>query len=150
MWNVLEHLYDPSATFQEVWQILESGGFLIIRIPNPESVAAKVFGKYWAGLDLPRHLFLFRRNLLINMAEKAGFVLVDISYWGFMWPTSVKYWHNDLDKHHNSLKSKINPMIYRLSQNFLVRLLSFPFWEFINRIGFGENVTFVFKKSKYG
>ena len=146
LWNVLEHVYDPSATLHEVWRILRSGGLMIIRIPNPESLAARVFGKYWAGLDLPRHLFLFRKNLLVKMAEKAGFALVGTSSWGFMWPTSVKYWQNGRVKNQGSIRSAIAQIVYRLSQNIIVRSLSFPFWEFINRIGLGENVTFVFKK----
>jgi 2-polyprenyl-3-methyl-5-hydroxy-6-metoxy-1,4-benzoquinol methylase len=146
MWNVLEHVHDPMGTMNEVNRILKPGGFFIIRVPNPKSLAAKMFGKYWAGLDLPRHLFLFQKNVLIKMARDAGFSIKKTYFWGYMWPTSVKYWFNDRDKHHGGVGSWNTHLIYRLSRIFLVRLLFFPFWEIVAWVGLGENMTLVFRK----
>jgi len=146
MWNVLEHVYYPVDTICEVWRILKPGGYFVVRVPYPKSVAAKVFGKFWAGLDLPRHLFLFPKNVLIKMAEEAGFSTIKTTFWGFMWPTSIKFWFNGRDKSDRGVKALPVHIIYRVSRIFAIRLLFFPFWEFINKLGLGENITLVFKK----
>lgn len=146
MWNVLEHVYYPAQTICDVWRILKPGGYFIVRVPYSKSFAAKIFGKFWAGLDLPRHLFLFPKNVLIKMAEDAGFSAIKTTFWGFMWPTSIKFWFNGRDKSAHGFKALPVHIIYRVSQIFAIRLIFFPFWEFINKLGLGENITLVFKK----
>ena len=146
VWNVLEHVFDPTSTIKEIHRILKPGGYLIVRVPNPDSFAAKVFGKYWAGLDFPRHLFLFPRNILINMAKDAGFSIKKTYFWGYMWPTSIKYWFNRRFISRNDVRSLSDQFILQLSRTLVIRLIFFPFWEMINRAGSGENMTLVFKK----
>ncbi len=75
MWDVLEHLPDPAGGLATVARLLKPGGRLVLRTPNRRSVAARVFGKYWAGYDSPRHLTVFDPATLEALLRKSGFTL---------------------------------------------------------------------------
>jgi len=71
----LEHLSDPMRALREARRIVAPDGGLIISLPNPECLSARVFGEHWAGYDFPRHIFLFGPCALAKLAEKACFRL---------------------------------------------------------------------------
>jgi 2-polyprenyl-3-methyl-5-hydroxy-6-metoxy-1,4-benzoquinol methylase len=73
-WHVLEHLYDPAEWLYEVRRILKDDGKCIIAIPNIESADARWFGKNWAALDVPRHLWHFSPATITRFAVENGFV----------------------------------------------------------------------------
>lgn len=73
MWDVLEHLPDPLMDLVRLRRALRPGGLLVVRVPNVESLDAKIFGGTWAGWDAPRHLFLFSRGTLDRLFRAAGF-----------------------------------------------------------------------------
>lgn len=72
MSHVLEHLHDPRAVLEKVRQWLVPGGMLIVRVPNVESLEARAFGRFWFGLDIPRHLFQFGPATAQRLVENAG------------------------------------------------------------------------------
>jgi SAM-dependent methyltransferase len=80
LWNVLEHLSDPRKTLELINQILVPGGSLILSLPYLESFEAKRFGPYWAGWEVPRHLFLFPWKTLQDLLGASGFELKDKSF----------------------------------------------------------------------
>jgi SAM-dependent methyltransferase len=67
MWNVLEHLHDPLGSIRAVDRLLKPGGLFVFSIPNMESLEARVFGQYWLGWELPRHLYFFPRPVLTGI-----------------------------------------------------------------------------------
>lgn len=71
--HVLEHAPKPAELLAEVGRILKPGGELIIAVPNFHSLASRIFGRYWAGLDLPRHVIFFSAKGLRELLERAGF-----------------------------------------------------------------------------
>lgn len=77
MWNVLEHLSDPLQGLRRIREALRPGGLLVVAIPNLDSYDQALFGKYWAGYDLPRHLFTFPVATMERMAQAAGFEVLD-------------------------------------------------------------------------
>lgn len=79
MWDVLEHLHDPAASLAEIHRILKEDGILVVRVPNLASWDAQWFGRFWAGLDAPRHLYIFTPRTLAQILERAGFSVVDES-----------------------------------------------------------------------
>jgi 2-polyprenyl-3-methyl-5-hydroxy-6-metoxy-1,4-benzoquinol methylase len=70
LWHVLEHVYDLNNRLEQLKRILKSNGHLIIAVPNIESHDAKFYGKYWAALDVPRHLYHFSKKTLTKLLHK--------------------------------------------------------------------------------
>ena len=62
MYHVLEHVPDITAQKQQLENLLQTDGVLILALPNYDSWDARFFKKYWAAYDVPRHLFHFNRE----------------------------------------------------------------------------------------
>lgn len=77
MWNVLEHLDSPIGDLRRAHQLIHPGGWLVLAIPNVDGIGAKLFGRYWMGWDLPRHLYLFPQKQLRRILGEIGFEWVD-------------------------------------------------------------------------
>lgn len=73
MWNVLEHVYQPTQVLKYANELLKPNGWLVFSLPNVESLETKYAKQYWVGWDLPRHLYLFPQK---NLHE----ILVDTGY----------------------------------------------------------------------
>lgn len=90
--HVLEHLHDPLTTLRRMHRWLRPGGWLRIWVPNVASIESKVFGRYWSGLDTPRHLYHFSPTTISRMLDLAAF---DVDSWrpqfqGSSFASSVK------------------------------------------------------------
>jgi len=70
--HVLEHVPDPIAVAGRMLEWLAPGGLLIIEVPNAGGLGARLFGRAWAGLELPRHLSHFTPATLATVIERAG------------------------------------------------------------------------------
>jgi SAM-dependent methyltransferase len=76
-WNVLEHLQEPLEELSIIAFYLQLGGHVLLNIPTRQSAeCGRWFGKYWAQLDLPRHLHFYDEVTLSMLCNKAGFELV--------------------------------------------------------------------------
>ena len=73
MWDVMEHVYDPTSTMIEVRRILKPAGLFLVRVPNVATWDARLFGGYWGGYDAPRHLYVFSPETFRGLLQKAGF-----------------------------------------------------------------------------
>ncbi|MCI0641266.1 MAG: class I SAM-dependent methyltransferase [Gemmataceae bacterium] len=73
MWQALEHTHEPLRVLRGAWKLLAPGGLLIVTVPNIDSLAFRLFGSVWNGLDLPRHLVHFAPGTLRLMLHSAGF-----------------------------------------------------------------------------
>lgn len=70
MWDVLEHVHEPRPVLAELARLLRPGGLLVLSLPNPDSLEARLLGEHWLGWDLPRHLNLFRpTQLRVHLAH---------------------------------------------------------------------------------
>jgi SAM-dependent methyltransferase len=72
MWHVLEHVHNPISVITRLKEKLNNDGRLIIAVPNPASADAKHYGPFWAGWDVPRHLWHFEPDAMIKMASSLG------------------------------------------------------------------------------
>mgnify|MGYP002399203187 CR=1 FL=1 len=73
LWHVLEHFYDPVSWLKEIFRILKVDGKCILALPNIKSSDSKWFGKNWAALDVPRHLWHFDPDTSVRLFKKNGF-----------------------------------------------------------------------------
>jgi SAM-dependent methyltransferase len=73
MSHVIEHLPDPVGELQECRRILKPSGSIAIATPNARSLGHRLCGRYWPGLDTPRHLQIFTPQSLTRMLAMAGF-----------------------------------------------------------------------------
>ena len=76
--HVVEHLSDPPAVFNSIAGWLKPGGRRRITCPNYGSLESRLLGRWWMGLDMPRHLFHFGTDTLSRMAAEAGLVVEDL------------------------------------------------------------------------
>jgi SAM-dependent methyltransferase len=107
IWHVLEHLREPLATLQEIHRILEPGGWLSVAVPNFGGTQAEAAGALWFHLDLPRHLWHFRRQSLEALLARAGFRPAGCSTFSFEydWYGTLQSWMNRAWKDDNRLYS---------------------------------------------
>ena len=77
MWHVLEHVYNLDERMKTIVRILKADGIAIIALPMVDSADSLQFGKYWAGLDVPRHLYHFSANTFETLAKKYNLKIID-------------------------------------------------------------------------
>jgi 2-polyprenyl-3-methyl-5-hydroxy-6-metoxy-1,4-benzoquinol methylase len=78
LWHVLEHVPDLEETIQKLKSYLSDEGSLIIAVPNHNSFDAKHYKQFWAGYDVPRHLYHFNKKSLTSIIQSKGLELVKI------------------------------------------------------------------------
>jgi SAM-dependent methyltransferase len=95
--HVVEHLTRPRATLQRMLEWLAHDGLMIVEVPNVAGVGGRLFGRYWSGLDFPRHLIHFTPATMTAMVERAGGRVVGVRHrtkprWLIR---SVRHWLRD-------------------------------------------------------
>ena len=77
LWHVIEHLHDLNSAVQKLRDLLKSGGYLVLAMPNVDSYDAKKYQTNWVALDTPRHLYHFTQKDTIKLVERDGLRLID-------------------------------------------------------------------------
>jgi len=77
MWHVLEHVYDLDERMETLHRILKKDGILVVALPMIDSPDSIKFGKYWSGLDVPRHLYHFSSSTFELLAKRYKFNIID-------------------------------------------------------------------------
>ncbi len=80
-WHALEHLPAPAAELAAAAERLAPGGVLVIAVPNPGSLQARMSGADWLALDLPRHLVHVPRDVLLGRLAELGLSVERVSGW---------------------------------------------------------------------
>ena len=73
MIHVIEHVYEPLEVLRSVHGRLKPNGRVLIVTPNAGSMCSRLFGRYWRGLEPPRHLQIFKKHALADALSKTGF-----------------------------------------------------------------------------
>lgn len=80
MHHALEHVPGPKQTLKKIYEILKPGGRLLVRLPIFGNYGWKTYGKYWCGMDAPRHTFIPSEKGMKLLAEETGFKLENFYY----------------------------------------------------------------------
>ena len=133
MWHVLEHVYDLDGYMKKIKSLLNDNGIVIIAVPNHKCFDQKFYGKYWAGWDVPLHLWHFDKKSMQKVSEKYGFRISSI------YPLYFDSFYVSL------LSSKYKYKSYKLVQAFFIGLYS----NLIAKLKTGEysSLIYVLKKS---
>lgn len=73
--HVIEHVFDPVDMIQAMHSALKPGGRLLLATPNVSSDVHRHFGRFWRGLEAPRHLVLFSEATLTALLRRQGFLV---------------------------------------------------------------------------
>lgn len=77
LWDVLEHVPNPTKNLQEINRLLKPQGYLIVNYPDIGSWLSKAMRRKWIFL-LSVHLYYFNRQTIKKILEKNGFELIKI------------------------------------------------------------------------
>lgn len=72
--HVIEHVHHPASELSIALRLLKPGGRIFIETPNLTSLSHQLHGRFWRGLEPPRHLAIFTESSLTQLLERAGFV----------------------------------------------------------------------------
>ena len=72
MWHSLEHVPDPAAATARAREMLRPGGVLVVAAPNIDSLQARLGGRRWFHLYLPRHRTHFTPTGLRALMSRFG------------------------------------------------------------------------------
>jgi 2-polyprenyl-3-methyl-5-hydroxy-6-metoxy-1,4-benzoquinol methylase len=77
MWDVIEHLENPSTEVRQAFRLLKPGGLLVAHTMDLDSLFARLMGRRWPWL-MEMHLYYFTRKTLTLLMEQAGFQVLGI------------------------------------------------------------------------
>jgi SAM-dependent methyltransferase len=152
--DVLEHLYEPLRVMAKVGEWLKPGGIFYVLVPNVDSAEARIFGSYWHGLEMPRHLFHYSPTSLKFLANSAG--LREVSLETRRNPavgTSLRYVWDDV---FGAVGIRRTPVAYRAEASFpwraarkLVRMTALrALLAMAPLVGGGESIHAIFQKGE--
>ena len=76
LWHVLEHSTDPKMLLSNVKKMLSEGGKIIVAVPNRGSYDNIYYKNYWAGYDVPRHLYHFNQKSFCWLVSELNMSIV--------------------------------------------------------------------------
>ena len=144
--NVLEHSLAPKKMLSHVRRILKPGGQVWISCPNNRSWLRYLFGRYWINWHVPFHITHFSKHTLTSLLEKTGFKIQKLKQ------ESPALWvaHSLIvrlfAKQGQPTKQLRNPLLVATLM-LVIRALFFPILWFGNRIGRGDCLVIIAKKS---
>jgi 2-polyprenyl-3-methyl-5-hydroxy-6-metoxy-1,4-benzoquinol methylase len=69
--HVIEHVHDPISLIKECERILKEQGMIVLLTPNAESLSHIYFKSHYLGNDVPRHLSLFSKKTINELARRS-------------------------------------------------------------------------------
>jgi SAM-dependent methyltransferase len=75
LWDVIEHVPDPSALLIRARELLAPDGMLVVETQNIDSPFARALGRRWHHFKHAEHIYHFTPTSLRRLLEAAGFTV---------------------------------------------------------------------------
>lgn len=75
-----EHMPQPLSVFKELYRLLKSDRYVLIRVPLVSSFAWRKYGVHWVQIDAPRHFFLHTIKSMQILANQVGFQVIEVVF----------------------------------------------------------------------
>jgi SAM-dependent methyltransferase len=109
-WHVMEHVDRPQQVACWVATQLKPLGIFQTTVPNVASLQARLFGRHWLHLDVPRHLYHFTPKTLESVLRSADFSPIHRSYFALEYD-----WFGIIQSALNVVCSRPNDLFERLT-----------------------------------
>lgn len=109
-WHVMEHVERPMQTAQWVKLQLKPEGIFQVTVPNAECQQARLFGRRWFHLDVPRHRYHFTPYTLQTLLARAAFRPIGSTCFALEYD-----WFGAIQSSLNCVCSKSNGLFERLT-----------------------------------
>lgn len=132
LWDVLEHLPNPRAALTRIRCALKPDGWIFCRVPSLDSLDARLFGPYWAGLDAPRHFYVFSQSTLGHLLDVTGFGFREFCCFGGSYPSfalSLRFWAGE-----KLPSGRARRLVRRLLESPAIRLAVAPAFYLLDRL----------------
>lgn len=98
MTHVLEHCLEPERALANAQQVLSDEGLFYCEVPNAGSSYFRKYAHISEMLDIPRHLYFFKKKSLESTAKRAGLEIISWHYHGFTrhFTPGWKQWENKI------------------------------------------------------
>lgn len=138
--HVLEHVPDPDRLLAEIRRILKPGGLLKVQLPNADSATRLLFGRFWQGYEVPRHLWVFAPGNLTALFERNGLKVARKRTLenSFSVLSSLVHVWNGLTGQQKSLEAT-----RRVWDSEILKLLTAPYALAVNALGKGDCLEFI-------
>jgi len=144
LWDVLEHMANPTKVLNICFTLLKPGGILVIKSPDPSGKEALMFKENWIGYEAPQHIFGFPRNVLVNKLNEVGFSEIKTTSTGSDYSTffiSLGHWINKLGWH------KLSEFIISVTHKPIGRIIAGIIIRPIRWFGINSSCTYLCQKS---
>ncbi len=140
--NLIEHVLDPVSEIELACRHLKPEGSIILETPNHESFDFVLFRRFWGGLHVPRHTFLFSPRSLRSLAHLTGFELESCTHL-----LNTDHWGLSVQNLLQSMPATQVPLNHGRSGYYPFLLFAFLPLSVLQKIlGFGGSLTAVFRK----
>jgi len=121
MWDVIEHLPNPSSVIKKVSAELKIGGHVYITTGDIDALLPRLQKHKWRLIHPPSHLHYFSRKTISKMLRDSGFEIVHISYPTIYRSANQIFFSLFLLNHKikDSFSFKLKNLFYRCIPNWL-------------------------------
>lgn len=138
--HVIEHVHNPIGLLRACHRLLKPGGMLWLETPNIKSYGHRFYGRYWRGLETPRHLVIFSPSGLLNNLNDVGFIKIKQKHRAlstfFSFPESERVFNEARRKGHLSNLVTKASLLLRYLYTEIIEAFSPSKREFLTIIAF--------------
>ena len=74
-WHSLEHVHNIDKELKNIFDITDSKSKVVVAVPNYNSLDAKYYKSFWAGYDVPRHIWHFNKKGIVDTSKQIAIAL---------------------------------------------------------------------------